>query len=249
MALPELPHLTVVSEGPYSGQSYAVQLGSQLVGRSADADLVIASPNLSRRHAYLSWDGTQLEVEDAGSTNGTTVNGERITGARLLHSGEILELGDLVLRVDAPVSDATVQLAAVAPSPPSFSASVRTNEGQINQAGRDVNVKSWTEAHYEQQNPMEEIFRGRGAGRFLLVLGIIIAICGFAVWMSLIFSVVNSTNGPGDNPFGKQVAGVPEAALGFGAFALGGLMAGIGATMSKVAREREREAEFRSGRW
>jgi hypothetical protein len=104
------PRLTVVSEGPLQGKSYPLQLGNQLVGRGGDADVVIDSPNLSRRHAYLSWDGKRLEIQDAGSTNGTSVDGEWIDASRALRGGELLGLGDVVLRVDAPVSDATIQL-------------------------------------------------------------------------------------------------------------------------------------------
>ena len=246
-ASPQLPRLTVVSDGPLQGRTYALQVGSQLVGRAADADVVIDSPNLSRRHAYVSWDGRQLEIEDAGSTNGTSVDGESINASRPLHGGELLGLGDLVLRVDAPVSDATVQL-----PPPTregeFRSEFGTNYGQINQAMRDVNIRNWSETHYDQENPMEELFRGRGAGRALLVVGLVLVVFGFAVWMSVIFS---GFSGTGDtNPFtDKHVLGLPAAPLGFGAFALGGLIAGLGATMSKAARTREREQAYRSGRW
>ncbi len=95
---------------------------------------------------------------------------------------------------------------------------------------------------------MEELFRGRGAGRALLVVGLVLVVFGFAVWMSVIFS---GFSGTGDtNPFtDKHVLGLPAAPLGFGAFALGGLIAGLGATMSKAARTREREQAYRSGRW
>jgi pSer/pThr/pTyr-binding forkhead associated (FHA) protein len=86
------PRLTVVSEGPLQGKSYPLQLGNQLVGRGGDADVVIDSPNLSRRHAYLSWDGQRLEIQDAGSTNGTSVDGEWIDASRALRGGELLGL-------------------------------------------------------------------------------------------------------------------------------------------------------------
>ena len=240
------PRLTVASEGPLQGKSYPLQLGNQLVGRGGDADVVIDSPNLSRRHAYLSWDGQRLEIQDAGSTNGTSVDGEWIDASRALRGGELLGLGDVVLRVDAPVSDATIQL----PMPRrevQFRSEFGTNYGQISQAARDVNVRNWSETHYEQENPMEELFRGRGAGRVLLVLGLIIALSGFAVWMSLIFSGFNGD--ANTNPFDKHVFGLPIAPVAFGAFALGGLIAGIGGTMSKVARTREREQAFRGGQW
>jgi hypothetical protein len=216
------------------------------VGRAADADLVIDSPDLSRRHAYLTWDGRRLRIEDAGSTNGTTVDGELVDTARPLRGGELLGLGELLLRVDAPVSDATVELS---PSQPAvqFRSKVETNYGQINQAARDVNIRNWSESHYGQDNPLEELFRGRGAGRVLIFVGLIIALSGFAVWMSLIFSGIGAETTT--NPFEKHILGLPIAPVAFGAFAVGGLIAALGGAMSKAARTREHEQAMRLGRW
>lgn len=249
MAASAGPHLTVVSEGPLKGHSFAVHPGaSQSIGRAVDADLVIDSPNVSRRHAYLSWDGQQLRIADAGSTNGTSVNGQQLAGAawRALRTGELVGLGDLVLQVDAPVSDATGQMAAPARAPasrPAFRNELANNYGMINQAGGDLNQRIWNETHNEQENPMDEIVRGRGAGRALVVLGLIIALSGFALWMSMIFSGFTNTKGTG-NPLDKHILGLPAAPTGFGAFAIGGLIMAMGVAMSRAARERE----FRSGR-
>ena len=107
------PRLTVVSDGPLRGATYALRPGNQLIGRSDEADVVVTSPDLSRRHAYASWDGRSATIVDAGSTNGTVVNDQLIAGARPLRPGDVVRLGSLELRFDLPVTDTTSELAAV----------------------------------------------------------------------------------------------------------------------------------------
>ncbi|HET9957431.1 MAG TPA: sigma 54-interacting transcriptional regulator [Polyangiaceae bacterium] len=81
------------------------------IGRDADADVVIASHQVSRRHADIVCVGEELWVHDSGSLNGTHVNGERVI-RRPLHEGDVLRIGDrlaVVVRDDIEeMSSATV---------------------------------------------------------------------------------------------------------------------------------------------
>ena len=61
-----------------------------------DADTTVSS-----RHATLSKRTDGLWVEDAGSTNGTFVNGARVTSARLLQPGDVIRIGHTDLLVEA----------------------------------------------------------------------------------------------------------------------------------------------------
>jgi FHA domain-containing protein len=71
----------------------SVLSGDHLVlGRSRDCDIVLADPNVSRRHAELRRDGSSWVVADLGSTNGVKVNGRRVERARL-EPGDRLALG------------------------------------------------------------------------------------------------------------------------------------------------------------
>ena len=70
----------------------------RIVGRGLQADLVIDSMLLSRVHCSLSATDTELLVEDLGSTNGTFVNGKRVSRSRL-NNGDRLRLGRLELEV------------------------------------------------------------------------------------------------------------------------------------------------------
>jgi pSer/pThr/pTyr-binding forkhead associated (FHA) protein len=70
-----------------------------LVGRHPACDVVVADPSVSRRHAQLTFrDGVWI-LQDLGSTNGTTVNGERV-GRTTLQSGDVVELGKQAIQID-----------------------------------------------------------------------------------------------------------------------------------------------------
>ncbi len=66
------------------------------LGRAADNDLVIAHPSISAHHAELHFDGERFILRDLSSSNGTFVNGERVTSA-ILDAGDVVHLGPVAL--------------------------------------------------------------------------------------------------------------------------------------------------------
>ena len=89
-----------VEKGPKElrGVQIAVH-GPVIVGRNPGADIVIGASYVSGRHARFTLMGQNLFVEDLGSTNGTTVNGQLITGAYGLHNKDVVTIGDVAIRV------------------------------------------------------------------------------------------------------------------------------------------------------
>ena len=60
------------------------RLGARtVVGRGAEADITIDDGGISRKHLEVVWDGRRAEARDLGSTNGSTLNGARLTRAAL----------------------------------------------------------------------------------------------------------------------------------------------------------------------
>ncbi|MEV5608317.1 FHA domain-containing protein [Streptomyces sp. NPDC052225] len=97
-----------VVAGPDAGGVHLLHGGQIRIGRSAEADVPLDDPDVSRLHCAvtLAADG-RVTVVDLGSTNGTTVDG-RPLGARpvRLSPGALLRLGESALRV-AGAGDAT----------------------------------------------------------------------------------------------------------------------------------------------
>jgi adenylate cyclase len=68
------------------------------IGRSSKSNLVVKSNQISRLHAELrALSGGLYCVIDCGSRNGTFVNGERVTGSRVLRDGDEIGVGELTL--------------------------------------------------------------------------------------------------------------------------------------------------------
>lgn len=89
-----------VERGPKElrGVKMAVR-GPVIVGRAPGADIVIGAGYVSARHARFSLMGANLFVEDLGSTNGTAVNGRLISEPYALRSGDVVNVGDVAIRV------------------------------------------------------------------------------------------------------------------------------------------------------
>jgi len=81
-------YLTMDNFGPLSLQ----EKQRVTIGRQDDNDLVIADVNASRHHAALEREGAGWALLDQGATNGTLLNGERVTRARL-HDDDIVTIG------------------------------------------------------------------------------------------------------------------------------------------------------------
>lgn len=89
-----------VERGPKElrGVRMAVR-GPVIVGRAPGADIVIGASYVSARHARFNLMGSNLFVEDLGSTNGTAVNGRLIAEPVALRDGDMVNVGDVAMRV------------------------------------------------------------------------------------------------------------------------------------------------------
>lgn len=86
----------VMTKGPEPGQTFSADKDLITIGRAPDNDVVVNHPEVSRQHARLVRQGTAMVVEDLGSTNGTFVNGVRLSAPHTLSNGDVIGLGDAV---------------------------------------------------------------------------------------------------------------------------------------------------------
>ena len=89
--------LKSISEGESEKTFRLLPGGVRTIGRATGADFIVEAPLVSREHCRLtaSADGG-LEVQDLDSTNGTFINGERVSAGRLT-SGDRLGVGRIEL--------------------------------------------------------------------------------------------------------------------------------------------------------
>jgi hypothetical protein len=86
--------LIFVEQKPMEGREQTLDAGATLGREGCDVNLM--DPEVSRRHAAIRDSGGSLAIEDLGSTNGTFVNGERITVVTVLREGDSVRLGNTV---------------------------------------------------------------------------------------------------------------------------------------------------------
>lgn len=88
----------VVMSGSAVGQRHRLT-GNAVLGRDPSAEVVLTDAGVSWRHARIEDRGDEWSVVDLGSTNGTLVNGQRVTEQRLAHGDKVV-LGRTVLRFE-----------------------------------------------------------------------------------------------------------------------------------------------------
>jgi len=90
-----------IVEGPRELRGVVVPVsGPVVIGRSPGADIVLGDDFVSGRHARVMPSGDAAVVEDMGSTNGTVLNGQRLTAPARLKVGDVIDIGATRLEVD-----------------------------------------------------------------------------------------------------------------------------------------------------
>ena len=78
-----------------SGQRIELHEGHYVLGRNLECDIVVNDSNVSRRHAECVCAAKEVIIRDLGSTNGTSVNGVKISGDQMLQHGDVIGLGSV----------------------------------------------------------------------------------------------------------------------------------------------------------
>lgn len=121
----------VMKSGPTPGKIFDLDKDEVNIGRDVNNDVVVNDAEVSRRHARITSQKGSLVIEDLGSTNGTYINNIRLSGPRMLQSGETITLGENIslnfklVQVepeDTVVSESQPEIGAPS-QPPAFFAS------------------------------------------------------------------------------------------------------------------------------
>lgn len=82
------------------GSRFELPEGETVVGREFGTGLMIPNDTVSRKHASIHKNGSNAEVQDHGSTNGTWVNGVKVAGSQPLKNGDSVRFGSIEYRYE-----------------------------------------------------------------------------------------------------------------------------------------------------
>ena len=94
-----MARLVLLSEG-LTGRTHELKGERTTIGRVSDNTFEITEASVSSHHCEILLRGSEVVVKDLGSTNGTFINGEKITEAAL-KSGQILRCGMIEMRLES----------------------------------------------------------------------------------------------------------------------------------------------------
>ena len=95
----------VMRSGPSVGKTYSLEAPEISIGRDSTNTVALSDAEVSRRHARMELRGSAYVIQDLGSTNGTFVNGTRISGIQVLNPGDTVALGEGIVLVYETVAD------------------------------------------------------------------------------------------------------------------------------------------------
>jgi len=130
----------VVRSGPNAGRAYPLEGAELIVGRDPGNAVSINDGEVSRKHAKLTSKGAGYVLEDLGSTNGTFVNGTRLSMPVALKPGDTVSFGENVVLMYEAAYDPNATMvggakaaktAAPAPAPAPVPAPAPAYSGQV----------------------------------------------------------------------------------------------------------------------
>jgi pSer/pThr/pTyr-binding forkhead associated (FHA) protein len=86
----------IMRAGPTPGKIFPVEGDDVSIGREPGNSIVINDAEISRRHSHIQLRNGVYTAEDLGSTNGTFINGIRLTGPHALKPGDELSFGEKI---------------------------------------------------------------------------------------------------------------------------------------------------------
>src|SRR5471032_2817567 len=163
----------LVAQSPeFSGQVFNLAGSEVSVGRVADNKVQVEHASVSGHHAVLTLDALDYVIKDLDSTNGTRINGERVTEQKLRRN-DILRLGNIELLYDSEHAP---------PGEPMPSPSERVNLAECSSNGRPPD--------FVNASPIVKRVRGAVDRTWKLILTVlaILAVAGMAylAWVAFL---------------------------------------------------------------
>ncbi len=174
------PYQLKMRSGPNPGTTFPLEQEEILLGRDLANDITIGDPEVSRRHGRIFMQDDNTFVEDLGSTNGTFLNGERISSPKQLRIGDVITLGENIVLVfeetsfDPDVTLVSPQVSVDEQTPP---------PAQLPQYQPDLEDSPYEPPAPKQKTarPTKEKSGGFPAWLIILIVAIVVLACVIAV--------------------------------------------------------------------
>ncbi|RYV49963.1 FHA domain-containing protein [Pengzhenrongella frigida] len=212
-------------------QSRTITSGQVVLGRSPGVDWLLDEPTVSPHHAVVRHYADHDEIEDLGSTAGTQVNGQPLSGSRTLRPGDVVQLAAVHLRYlgeHGPTEATSGPTAVTAPSAPSFT--VGGQRGQtISNVGHDQDNQYLQQVIVYREQGLQHVASMSRAARILILFGSGLSGLGIVTFIgSLVVDGARSTQVDLTDPDAfaeaarlSELYGIPVFAIGFGTALIG----------------------------
>ena len=108
----------VMRSGPTVGKIYPLDAQEITIGRDAVNIIAINDAEVSRRHARMELRGSAYVIQDLGSTNGTFINGTRLSAMQVLNAGDTVAFGEGIVLMYELVADMNATILSSKAAPP-----------------------------------------------------------------------------------------------------------------------------------
>jgi predicted component of type VI protein secretion system len=184
-----MPKLVVLSAG-MAGRLHELTVDKTTIGRVEDNTFQIEEPSVSSHHCEILLRGSDVVVKDLNSTNGTYINGEKIT-ERVLKPGQTLRLGQVEMRLDtngaggpaipsAPTAAAPATTSSKKPLDQTVAMQRGVSLNELEQGPRTSGFDTTSKAFSKKSNQ---------ANRLFLIVGIIVGVVVFLVFAVILVSI------------------------------------------------------------
>ncbi len=165
--------LVLLSVG-LTGRTHELKAEKTTIGRVEDNTFQIAEPSVSSHHCEILLRGNDVVVKDLNSTNGTYINGEKVSEATL-KIGQILRLGQIEMRLesDAPPAPGTKK-----PIDQTMVMTRGVSLNELEKGARGGGFDTTSKGFSKKDNKVNKIFLFAGIG-----LGLVIVALLFYVFM------------------------------------------------------------------
>lgn len=182
--------LVLLSAG-MTGRTHELTVEKTTVGRLEDNTFQLAEPSVSSHHCEILLQGNEVLVKDLNSTNGSFINGEKIT-EKVLKPGQVLRLGQIEMRLEtsAPGQASMPAEAGAAASAPAAAGQAKKQDQTLAmtrgvslnelEQGRAAGFGTAGKGFSKKENKVNKIFLIAGISLGVIILGLLLYVFAIA---------------------------------------------------------------------